>query len=564
MTFTREGITPSGRHPRRVFALRISDSILRKAEVSVGVLLTLTVIWLHFLVAISAGPLWRDEAGGVGLATLPTLGDVWANLGHDSFPILWPLALREYSALVGPMNDPAFRVLGFCVGAGLVAALWINARAFRHSVPLLSLALLAMNPSLIVWGDSMRAYGFGALVILLAGALLWRFVEEPGVGRFAAAAVATIVSVHVLYINSVLVLAFCAGGVAVCALEQAWKKAALVVLVGALAAISLVPYAAMIQETSGVKVLQTIDYNVPWFQERLNETLRPAGAWAPYVWVGAFAFAVMVGVRAVRLPDQLAISQSQRELVLFALVSLVVGVVGIFVFLDQLSFFTRPWYYLALLALAAVCIDAVFGAVTHAAPVRIARLGIVLLLGAATAVPAAAEARQRMTNVDLIASRLHQIGRPGDLILINAWYPGVSFSRYYRGPVSWMTVPSLGFYRYHRYDKIRTLMMLRDQTMPVRPATDQAANVLQRGHRVFIVGGLGFSPPNRPRSPPPPAPRAGDHPWPEADYATEWSIMLGDFLREHSSTLVKVPVLAPSPVSPYETLELLVAEGWRS
>ncbi|HYN81582.1 MAG TPA: hypothetical protein VES88_08780 [Gemmatimonadaceae bacterium] len=536
---------------------------MRKAEGSVGVLLTLTVIWLHYLVATSAGPLWRDEAGGVGLATLPTLEDVWANLRHDSFPILWPLALREYSALVGPMNDPALRALGFWVGAGIVAALWFSAVAFRNSVPLLSLALLAMNPSLIVWGDSIRAYGFGALLILLAGALLWRFVEEPGVGRFSAAAVAAIVSVHALYNNSVLVLAFCAGGVAVCALEQAWKKAALVVLIGALAAISLVPYAAMIQETSSVRVLQTTDYNLGWFRERLNETLRPAGAWAPYVWVGAFAVAVMLGVRAVRLPGQLAISQSQRRLVLFALVSLVVGVVGTFVFLDQLSWFTRPWYYITLLALAAVCIDALFGAVIHTVPLRIARLGIVLLLAAATILPAAGESRQRMTNVDLIASRLHQIGRPGDLILVNGWYPGVSFSRYYRGPVSWMTVPPLGFYRYHRYDKIKTLMMLRDQTMPVRPATDQAAVVLQGGHRVFIVGGLIFSRPNRPRSPPRPAPRPGDHPWPEAEYSTEWSLMLGDFLREHSSTLVKVPVEVPTPVSPYEDLELLVAEGWR-
>ena len=188
------------------------------------------------------------------------------------------------------------------------------------------------------------------------------------------------------------------------------------------------------------------DYTLGLVPRKIAERhCMPAGAWALFVWILAFAVAVMVGVRAVRLPDQLGISQRQREVVLFALVSLVVGVVGIFVFLDYLSYFTRPWYYLTLLALAAVCIDAVFGAVVapRAAPHRAPC--VVLLLAAATVLPAAEATRQRMTNVDLVASRLQAIGRPGDIILINPWYPLVSFNRYYRGPVPWMTVPSLGF-----------------------------------------------------------------------------------------------------------------------
>lgn len=51
----------------------------------------------------------------------------------------------------------------------------------------------------------------------------------------------------------------------------------------------------------------------------------------------------------------------------------------------------------------------------------------------ATNLPAAKAARQRMTNVDFIASHLQEIGRPGDRILITQWYCGVSFRRYYRG-----------------------------------------------------------------------------------------------------------------------------------
>lgn len=66
--------------------------------------------------------------------------------------MLWLLIVRGFSALVGPMNDPAFRVLCFFIGLAVAGALWLNARTFRQSTPLLSLALLGMCPSMIRWG----------------------------------------------------------------------------------------------------------------------------------------------------------------------------------------------------------------------------------------------------------------------------------------------------------------------------------------------------------------------------------------------------------------------------
>lgn len=61
-------------------------------------------------------------------------------------------------------------------------ALWLNAREFGHSLPLVSLALLAMSPSLIRWGGTVRGYGLGLLLILVTCALLWRFADRPGTG----------------------------------------------------------------------------------------------------------------------------------------------------------------------------------------------------------------------------------------------------------------------------------------------------------------------------------------------------------------------------------------------
>jgi len=148
---------------------------LRKAEGALAALITLVAVWLRYVAAASGGPLWRDEANTVGLATMPTLRDVWTNLQYDSFPMLWLLIVRALSSLAGPMNDQAFRAFGFFVGIGLVGVLWFYARSFRQAYPLLSLALFAMSPAVIVWGDSLRAYGFGIVLILLAAALLLAF-----------------------------------------------------------------------------------------------------------------------------------------------------------------------------------------------------------------------------------------------------------------------------------------------------------------------------------------------------------------------------------------------------
>jgi hypothetical protein len=275
-----------------------------------------------------------------------------------------------------------------------------------------------------------------------------------------------------------------------------------------------------------------------------------------------FVVAIAVGVRAVRLPGQLRMTQMQREVALFYVVTLVVGVVGIFFFLDRLSYPTQPWYYLALLALAGVCIDALFGATLNVPAARIARIAVALLLAMVTLVPAAEAVQKRMTNVDLVASRLHGMSQPGDVVLVNQWYYGVSFDRYYRGPAAWMTVPPIGYHRLHRYDVIKEKMMLPDLTLAVRPVIDRARDALRSGHHVFIVGRLEFSSTERPllSSPPPLSPgliASSDL------YAEQWSIRLGDFLRQHSTALRAIPIKADRPIRRYENLDVFVAEGWR-
>ena len=104
-----------------------------------AIVLSIVVVVLHALRMSHAGALWRDEAGAVGLAMMPTARDVLQNFPLESFPILFPFALRAYTAIVGA-GDFDFRVLGMLVGMGIVGTLWLNARLVGQGLPLISLA----------------------------------------------------------------------------------------------------------------------------------------------------------------------------------------------------------------------------------------------------------------------------------------------------------------------------------------------------------------------------------------------------------------------------------------
>jgi len=97
--------------------------MLKRAEWTAAVLLTVAVGGLHLLRLLHAGGLWRDEAAAVGFATLPTVREVASSFQHEAFPLLFPLAVRGWAAVWGD-RYLALRAFGAAVGLALAAALW--------------------------------------------------------------------------------------------------------------------------------------------------------------------------------------------------------------------------------------------------------------------------------------------------------------------------------------------------------------------------------------------------------------------------------------------------------
>src|SRR5947208_9321595 len=334
--------------------------VLRYFNWAIAALVTLCAVYLHALFFLNAGGLRRDEAELVHLSLLPSFSEVWQNLPHDSCPILMHLAVRAWSAAASFGNtDPSLRVLGLYVGLSLLLAFWFDSWTMRNGAPLLAVTLAGLNVTIIRAGDSLRAYGLGSALAVLALALIWRLTCRPSLAAFSCAVAVAVLSVQSLYQNAFFVFAACCGGFMLCAMERRWRDTLPILAVGAAAAVSLLPYIPLIIRAQEWYIIAKVGFHFSRGWKQLSvATGSPltvfTWVWVA-LWIGALAAAISVLFwRRDRLPEHV------RGLILFAATSLVFGAAGYTLFLKLSEYPTQPWHYVPLMAFSAVCLDTIF------------------------------------------------------------------------------------------------------------------------------------------------------------------------------------------------------------
>lgn len=535
------------------------DRLLRRPEWVLALAATLAVVWLHFYFWRHAGGLWRDEVNLVNLASRHS----WSAMTKDSFPVFMPLLVSGWTALGLGQNDSGLRLLGTLIGLGIPAALWLAAWASRRP-PLFSLTLFGLNASAITYGDSLRAYGLGSLLIVLTAAAAWRLLQKPSWPRAGILALAAVLSVQALYQNAVLFAAVCLGAWVVCGRRRDFRAAGMILAAALLAAASLLPYwkiisglpAATLSERSGFDPVRTFGnfFDVIGFP-------KPACA---LVW-GFLALAVLgFGGAALfgRGPKSAAADEMPpADLAVFAGGALLGALIGFTGFLWFAAVPTQQWYFVPPVALMAVCLD--FGLPLLALN-RLCRGGFFILAAAIAllAVPVAhRNLNQRFTDVDVLARRVAAAASPRDFVLVTPWYCGVSFSRYFKSAAPWQTVPPLADHSIHRYDLLRKQM---ETPHALRPELDQITATLKSGHRVWVVGKMDIPRPGARRPadlPPPPLKGFG---WSDFPYTLNWADQIAWFLKDHSLQFECVDAGTNENVNVNEDLKLFMARGWRS
>ena len=524
-----------------------------KVARGVALFSTLLIIYLHIVFGMHAGALWRDEVSSLEVATMRTLTEMWSNLCFDSFPALFFLVLRVVAGVPATVSDAALRVFGVSIGLLTLGMIWLNSRWLRLGFPLISLALIGLNPMIIRYGDSIRAYGLGIMLMLLVLGAMWRLVESFTHGRVAIAALSAVLSVQCLYYNSILLLAICLGAASVTVRRHQVKETLVVFAIGGISAITLLPYLPTIQRVH----LWNFVWKTPFTPAELWRTLGSRLEIA--AWVVLFTLTLIVGVWAVGRKSADANSQAKTERILFGLVTLVIGAVGYAGFISVLGYLTQPWYYIAFAAFTATCVEMVLASIWTRDWSLLARVVFTVAIVSAGVYPAWQALHFRQTNVDVVAAQLQTQAAPNDLILINRWNYGISFRHYYHGPANYETIPPIEDLRTHRVDILKRQMM---STAPMTPVMQRMDETLRSGHTIWLIGSLDFVPPGKEPQIIPPG-YDGPNGWVGGNFYAAWAQQAGFIVQRHALHFERVRVPLSQPVSRYENLPLSAIRGWR-
>ena len=518
---------------------------MTRLEQGLAITLVLVAISLHLFFVTHAGGLWRDE-----VSSLTTVSGSWSDqarlLEFESFPTAWPIILRGWIAAGGGTSDAALRVFGALGGLILIAAVWFVLRRLGKSVPILSLALLALNPEIIRWGASVRAWSIGAALVLIVIVVAWEAAQRWSARHVMLAAAVAVVATQTVYQNVVLAAAAIGCAMVVAWSRRAWRSLAALGAAGLLCAVSLLPYMGIIARRRDWNRLSETPQTIADLMAKLWEVLQSAG------WVVAAIWIAMVLVAAACLTRP----STERAARIYAISVCALSAGALLIFYLQFRLPTQRWYYLSLAAIIAVMAETVIALSAGAGQRRI-RIVLAVLVVVTGIGPTVLALKRPQTNVDVLARHLFANATPADVVVVFPWVYGVSFTYYDRGPADTMTIPPLADVRAHRYDLLKAAMLDPDA---LRPLLERLQSVLSAGGRVWVIGEL-------PRVPvfaritrlgPPPLPGTQ---WSSDPYEARWSEEVSHFFAVHTTNRRVVQI--PEASDALEAPPLMVFEGWK-
>ena len=534
---------------------------LLQPEWILAVLITAVACVIHFYYWRHVGGLWRDEVNLVDVSQRHSFFD----MAKDSFPILMPLLVHIWRSVGLGDTDQHLRLIGLLLGLGTLAALWISSWKIHRAPPLIGLALLGLNVTLIFAGDSLRAYGLGSLLAVALTASGFIFLQKPSGRRAVWLILFAVLSVQVLYQNAVLVAAVCFGAWAVCWQRKDGRAALQVLLVAIISAASLLPYVPTLMGfAGGSRVLRT-GIALRHFFANLTGTFGYPRWDYIYLWGLLYALIIFYTIagskKNISASDKTNATLSNLDLSLFAAILLTLESIGLAIFFWCSQIPIEGWYILPFMGSAVVCFDV-------ALPIRhwTWRTGLLgfAAVTACLSIPHTGRAvKAHLSDISIHARQLTASVSPEDYVLVCPWYCGITFAYYFKATTPWDTLPPISDHSAHRYDLVQLQLQ---NTNAIAPVLEQITRTLQAGHRVWILAEEGrmsvpaTGTPTPPNLPPAPLPDTG---WADAPYTRVWISQVACLLADHSTDFEKLKSLSMERFLA-ENMSLFVASGWKT
>ncbi len=515
------------------------------------------VAGFHIILVQNAGAFWRDECSSIVLARSPSWKDLFAGLFTDSFPALWVILLRFWD-LAGGHSDTWIRGIGFVFSIGAIGSIWLASKTVKLSRPILALALIALNPAVFYWGDSLRAYALALILVVLLFSFVWRFCETGASKDFALAALFGILAAQSNYQSTYLILAICLAGTLICLVKRSRWRGTLVLGIGFLAALSMLPYRPVVKqydEPAQLIRVPAVDAGLLW--ERFTEGFDS--------WI-LLAILVELYALCVVLPFLFSRAKERKEnreaflRSLYAATIIIVAPLGCYFFARKAGFSTQSWYYIPLLGLIVIAIEMALTSLLERRRARQIRLILTCMVMIASLQPLWKQSHVRRTTMDLAATRIASEASENDLVLINPFWEIVSFQYYYKGKAPWSLLPVVpDDQRNLSYIAVKPLL---SSAEPLKATFERIEKTLRQGGRVWIVGGLPKG--NAPASAWIPAP----HPvygWNASHYMDDFAAQTAWFTTQNAVERRNIPVQSGQAVSRFENVEwIAVFSGWKN
>ena len=273
--------------------------------------------------------------------------------------------------------------------------------------------------------------------------------------------------------------------------------------------------------------------------------------------MGNFGSAVTIAAIIVQTRAVTSREDDRRDLALYCLVALFVGISAFFGFLKIVRYPTQPGYDVVLMGLTAVAVEGALSALSNHwwKNVGCALLAVGIVAWSSAGLWRNAHSPEQISTL-LPRSSRRLLSRE-TLLGVTPWYLGITFARYYHGTAPWITLPAIEDHRVHRYDLLKKRMTAIN---PIDSVLATMANALRSGHRVWIVGNVWY---DRPDQPPPvlaPAPHDAVG-WSERAYMATWSMQAVYFLKTHASGADIFSPKGGPPINPYENAKLILVQS---
>jgi hypothetical protein len=534
-----------------LIGLKINMTQKNKIQIFGPIVLTALIGWavfLHIYRFTEFGALWRDEISSVSVASEVNWKDFYYAQTRDSFPLLNVLLLKGWMSMKDgtlqkvATNDKYLRFFGLISGLGLVSALvWCAVIIFR-SFPVFSLSLFALSPTVIKWGDSLRAYALGAALSIVFLGFIWRFLERQTFFRWLACVTTAIFMVWTLYGNAFFVLSICVGSLMVALLRKNFKLFFLLCGIGLLSAFSICLNIPIINRMSILKDITSQYITFPSILQSWWMTLTESGVWVGVIWLVATFLGLAIAASHLIFPrgdskysksraqdtrnqrkknkhsrastaqaqsnvkasdsfDKNSIYKSEcntKELSIFIFTTLMVSIVGFIIYLKIVDIPPQTWYWIPIGAVIVASLDALWPLIQRSP--RVVALQIVLAVGIPllTGHKTWQSLKEQFSNMDDVAAIMEKRAKAEDLIFVAPLYQASSFLRYYDGPARVQVWPPHNPEQltYQRVDVLLDAINSKDEAMP--PLLEDVGRVLRAGGKVWLLGDIVVVPGDRP------------------------------------------------------------------